>query len=147
MKTWCFCGKIITSQTPLFLGLCSQLAWYSFAVCLSAVLQEYCIPKGYKEAYLILKIYTLEFQWHCFLFNLPFISLHLGRHAWGVKSSSENFPWHKTMMGKKTCNKSTMHKNNLSKAESWRVPWICDWTPDHPLVILLFLLVHVWNIG
>lgn len=145
MKTWCFCGKIITSQTPLLLGLCSQLAWYSFAVGVFAALPQYGIPKGYKGACLVLKIHTGDFTVDA---SQPFFfSLHLGREAWDVKSSSGNFPWHKIMMGKKASDKSTMYKNNLSKAESWIALGIGDWSPHHPQVILLLLLVHVWNIS
>lgn len=145
MKTWCFCGKIITSQTPLFLGLCSQLAWYSFAVGFFATLQQYGIPKGYKGACLVLKIHTGDFM--VAASQLSFFSLYLGREAQDVKSSSENFPWHKIMRRKKASNKSTMYKNNLSKAEPWIAPWICDWSLHHPQVILLLLLIHIWSIS
>lgn len=145
MKNWCFCGQIITSQTPLFLGLCSQLAWYAFTVGVFAAPQQLGIPKHCERACLVWKIYTSEFM---VAPSQPFFfSLRLGREAWDGKTSSENFSWHKTMMGKKVSDKSTMYKNKLIKVEFWIVPWICDWSPHHPLVILLLLLVHVWNIS
>lgn len=57
MKTWCFCGKIITSQTHLFLGSCSQLAWYSFAAP-----QQEGVSKGCKGVCLELKTHPSDFM-------------------------------------------------------------------------------------
>lgn len=83
-------------------------------------------------------------QWFMAATSQPFF-FSLGREAWDVKSSCENFPQQKIMTGKKVSEKNTIYKNNLSKDESWFAPWMCDWTPDHSQVILLLLLVHVWN--